>query len=110
ARPAPPHAHALDIAHLQMTDAGERAGDDGRRERGGEDEAWGIGAEGVAAGLCRGDITAHHAEALGERAIDDVDAMHHVLALSDTAAARAVKADRMHFVEISERVVLFGKV
>ena len=93
-----------------MADAGERAGDDGRRERGGEDEARRIGADGVAAGLARGDVAAHDAEALGERAVDDVDAVHHALALGDAAAARAVKADRMHFVEIGQRVVLLGEV
>src|SRR4029078_7687564 len=81
------YAHPFDIAHLEVADAGERAGDDGRRERGGEDEAWGIRADGVAAGFTRGDVTAHHAETLGQRAVDDVDAVHYVVALGDAAAA-----------------------
>ena len=52
-----------------------------------------------------GDIAAHHAEGLGQRAFDDVDAMHHAVALGDAAAARAVEADAVHLVEIGHRAV-----
>ncbi len=36
--------------------------------------------------------------------------MHDAVALGDAAAARAVEADRVHFVEIGQRAVLFGEV
>ena len=79
-------------------------------KRGGEDEARRKGADGVAAGAACGDIAAHDAEALGERAVDDVDAMHDAVTLGDAAAARAIKADGVHLVEIGERVVLLGEI
>ena len=100
----------LHLASFQMANRGERASGDGRCQRGGEDEARCIRADGVAAGAARGDITAHHAEALGESAIDDVDAVHHAVAFGDAAAARTVQADRMHLVEISERAICLGEV
>src|SRR4029077_269878 len=67
---------ALDLAPFESADRGERAGGDGGRERGGEEEARRIGANGVAAGFTRRDIAAHDAEALGEGSVYDVDAIH----------------------------------
>ena len=96
-------------ARLQVADAGDRAGGDGRRQRGGEDEARRIGADGVAEVREGGDVAAHDAEALGQRAVDDVDAMHDAVALGEAAAARPVEADRMHLVEIGERAVCFAR-
>ena len=93
-----------------MADRGQRAGGDGRRQRGGEDEARRVGADRVAAGGARGDVAAHHAEGLGQRAVDDVDAVHDAVAFGDAAAARAVQADGMHLVEIGQRAVLLGEV
>ena len=58
----------------------------------------------------RGDVAAHDAEALGERAVDDVDAVHDAVALGDAAAARAVQADGVHLVEIGERAVFLGEI
>ena len=93
-----------------MLDRGERAGGDGRCQRGGEDEARCIRADRVAAGAARGDIAAHHAEALGEGAVDDVDAVHHAVAFGDAAAAWTVQADRMHLIEIGQRAIFLGEV
>ncbi len=76
----------------------------------GEDEARRIGADGVAAGPAPGNITAHDAEALSERAIDNVDAVHDAVALGDAAATRAVEADRVDLIEISQRVVFLRQV
>ena len=52
----------------------------------------------------------HDAEALGKRAVDDVDASHDTFALGDAAAARAVKTDRVDLIEIGERVVFLSEV
>ena len=49
-----------------------------------------------------GDVAAHDAESLGERALDDVDAMHGAVARRDARAARAVKAHAVDFVEIGQ--------
>ena len=38
------------------------------------------------------DIAAVRAKALGQRALDDVDAVHQALALADAAAARPIQA------------------
>ena len=80
------------------------------RQGGGEDEVGRIGAHRVDDAAAAGDVAAHHAEALGERALDDVDAVHQAVALGDAAAARAVHADRMHFVDIGVGAVLLGEI
>ena len=96
---------ALRRAHLQMPDAGQRAGGDRRRQRGGEDEAGGKAADEIAdRGRCR-DIAADHAERLRQRAFDHGQAMAHALAVGDAAAVRAVETDAMHLVEIGHGVV-----
>ena len=56
-----------------------------------------------------GDIAAHRAEALGERALDHMDARHHAFAFADAAAARAIHADRMHLVDIGHRAIALGE-
>src|SRR3546814_14504340 len=57
-----------------------------------------------------GDIAAHHAERLAQRALDNVDAVRRLVAVGDAAAARAVHADGMNLVAIGERVVFFGQI
>ena len=56
------------------------------------------------------DIAAEAAERLGQRALDHVDAVHGVVALADAAAARAVHADRVHFVDIGHGAVALGEI
>ncbi|PAV72687.1 hypothetical protein WR25_22134 [Diploscapter pachys] len=56
------------------------------------------------------DIAAHHAERLAERALDDRQPVRDAFSLGNAAAARAVHADRMHFVEIGQRVIFVGEV
>ena len=97
---------ALGVAGFEVADAGDRAGGNGGRQRGREDEARGVGADGVADVGAGGDVAAHDAEALGQRAVDDVDAVHDPVALGKPAAAGAVEADGVHLVEIGERAVL----
>ena len=80
------------------------------RQRGGEDEAAGKGADEVDEPGRAGDEAADDAEGLAERALDNVDAAHQALALGDTAAARAVHADGMDLVQIGQRTVPFGDV
>ena len=54
---------------LSMAHAGQRRRGDGRRQRGGEDEARAAGAHEVDDDGGRGDVAADHAERLGERAL-----------------------------------------
>src|SRR5678815_2956519 len=76
------------------------AGGQRRGQRGGEAEAMGIGADGVDQDRVAGDIAAHHAKGLTQRAFDDVDLAHHAVAFGHAAAALAVHANRMDFVQI----------
>ena len=93
-----------------MPDRGGCGRADRRRQGGGEDETGRIGANGVDnLGTCR-DIAAEAAEGLGKRAFQDVDAVHDAVTLSNAAAARAVHADRVHFVDIGHRAVFLGEI
>ena len=57
-----------------------------------------------------GDVAAHHAERLGQRAFDDVDAVHRAVARGHAGAARTVKPHAMDFVEIGQRAVFLGQI
>ena len=100
-------------AHLvvlgEPAHAGQGPCGQGRRQRGGEDETRGIGADGVDQHGVAGDIAAHDPERLAQRAFDDVDLVQNPVALGDAAAAQAVEADRVHLVEIGQRIVLLGQ-
>ena len=101
---------AFDLAFLQMPDRGNGTGRQSRRQCRRENEARGKGADEVAQrGGCR-DIAAHDAERLAERTLDHRQAVHQAFALGNAAAARAVHADRMHFIEIGHRAVFLGDV
>ena len=93
-----------------MADRDGGGGGDGRRQRGGEDEAGRIGAHRVDHRGVAGDVAAERAERLGERALDDVDPVGEAFALGDAAAARAVHADGMDLVDIGHGIVFFGEV
>src|SRR6185295_4808011 len=93
-------ALALPVRGLEVTDRGGGGRADRRRQRGREDEARRVGADAVDDRGAAGDIAAEAAEGLGERAFEHVDAVHDAVALGDTAAARAVHADRMDLIDI----------
>ncbi|MPL74811.1 hypothetical protein SDC9_20630 [bioreactor metagenome] len=95
---------------LEEGDRGGGARGDHRRQRGGEDEARRIGAQRVHHLRRARDIAAEDAKGLTERAVEDVDAAHLAQLLGDAGAARAIHADRVHLVEIGQRVELGGKV
>ena len=57
-----------------------------------------------------GDIAAEAAERLGERAFEDVDAVHDAVAFGDAAAARTVHADRMNLVDIGHGAIALGEI
>ncbi|MCY1412864.1 hypothetical protein D9M71_282820 [compost metagenome] len=101
-------AIALEAAGLEVLDAGQAAGGDRRRQRGGEDETHSEGAHGIDDHLGRGDIAADHADGLGHGALDDVHLIGHAQFGGDTGAARAVHAYGMHLVEVGEGVVALG--
>ena len=82
----------------------------GRRQGGREDEARRVGANGIAAGARGSDVAAHHAEAFGECAVDDVDPMHHAVAFGDARAMKSVQADRVNLVDEGQRVVLGAQI
>ncbi len=93
-----------------MLDRRGRRGADRRRQGGGEDEARRVGAHRVHHLLAARDIAAEAAERLGQGALQHVDAMHGAFALAVAAAARAVHADRVHFVAIGHGAVALGQI
>ena len=93
-----------------MPDAGERPGDEDRRQAGGEDEARRIAADAVDDVAGRGDIAAHHPERLAQRAFDQGDAMGDAVTLRNAAAAGTVHADGVDLVEIGQRFIAVGEV
>ena len=103
-----PVAQRLGVAHMAYACA--RTGRHRRRQRSREDETITEGAHKIdQIGRCRY-ITADHAKGLAQRALDDVDAIHHAFALGDPRAVRAVHANRVNLVEESDCVVFFGDV
>ena len=103
-------AFTFPVRCLEMTDRRGRSRAYRRRQRGGEDEAGGVGAHGVDDPCIPGDIAAQAAEGLCERAFENIDAVHDAVALGDTAAARAIHADRMNFIDIGHRAVALGQI
>jgi hypothetical protein len=99
-----------DAGCLEVPHAGERARHQHRRQARREDEARRVGADHVDDVAVGRDIAAHHADRLGQRALDDVDPVRHVVALRNPAAARAVHADGVDLVEIGEGAELLGQV
>ena len=95
---------------LEVADAGKGAGDEYRRQRGREDEARRIAADAIDDRLVGRDIAAHHAERLAQSAFDDGQPVGDPVTLGDAAAALAVHADRMDFVEVGQSVVAVGKI
>src|SRR3989338_5567228 len=95
----------LCIARLEMPYRRKNARNENRGERSGKDETGCVRAHDVdEVRGCR-DIAAHHAEALGERTLDNIDLVEYAIALRDAATARSVEANRMHLVEIGERAI-----
>ncbi len=101
-------ARALFLALLQVAHAGQRPRRHRRRQRRGEDEARGIGAHEVHQRRRAGDVAAQHAISLGQRPLDHRHAVHHSLALGNAPAARPVKTNRVHLVQIGHRPVTLG--
>ena len=100
----------LGLALLQVAHRGERARHQRRRQRRREDETRRVAAQEIDQRGRAGDIAAHHAERLRQRALDHRRALGHAVALGDAAAARPVEADRVHLVEIGHRAVAVGDV
>src|SRR3546814_3948565 len=66
-----------------MADAGQRAGDQHRRQRSRENEARRIGADHIDDVPVSGDIAAHHAERLAKRPFDDRQPVRGMVAVGD---------------------------
>src|SRR3546814_16529778 len=81
---------SLDARLLEVAHAREHAGDEHRRQAGGENESGRIAADHVDDIPVGGDIAAHHAERLAQRALDNVDAVRRLVAVGAAAPARAV--------------------
>ena len=103
-------AGTLDRADFQMADARQRAGRNGGRQRGREDEARGEGADRIADVATARNVAAHHAETLGQRAINDVDPGGLTFACGDPAAPRTVHSDGVNLVDVGQRSVFLGEV
>ncbi len=103
-------AGALVVRVLQMLDRRTGSGAERRRQGGGEDELGSIGPDGVDDRLLPGDVAAHGAEALGQRALDDIDAVGQSVAVGDAAAARSVDAHGMDFVDVGQGAIFLGEI
>ena len=101
---------ALAAAVLEMPHAGQRAGRENRRQRCGENEAWGMRSNGIDAWRRGGDVAAHHAESLGKRSLDHVDAVGDLVAFRDATAMSAVHAHGMHLVKIGQCAIPLGEI
>ncbi len=97
------------IVLFEPTDGRRGAGRDRRRQRGGEDEARGIEADGVDQVGIAGDVASHHADGLAQRALDDVYLAHHAVALGHARAPRSIHADRVHFVDVGQGAIGLGQ-
>ena len=82
----------------------------GRRQRGGENEARGRGADEIDDLAIGSDVAAMAAKALGQRALDDINTMRHMVTLRHATTLGAIHANRMHLVQIGQRAVFFGDV
>ena len=98
-------AGALEVAHARQHARDQHGG-----EGGGEDEAGRIAADHVDDHLVGRDITAHDAERLAQRPFDDGDAAGDIVAFGNAAAARAIHAHGMDFVEIGQRIIFVGQI
>ena len=94
---------ALERAFLEMLDRSQRTGGNRRGQRRGEDEPAREAADEVHQIGRGGNIAAHHAERLAQRAFDDVDAVRRLVPVGDAAATWTVHPDGVHFVDISQR-------
>src|SRR5687767_3669480 len=103
-------ADALEGTRFQMADGSKRPGDDRGRERCRENEPRRERADRIAEVAGAGDVATHDAEALGERAVDDVDPVHDAVALGDATTARAIEADGVHLVEVGQGTILLSEV
>src|SRR6201999_72642 len=92
-----------------MLDSRSGAGGDARRQGRSEDELGREASDRVDDRLARRDIAAERAKALGERALDDVDARGEPFSLAQAAAAGPIEADGVDLVEVSQRVVFFSE-
>jgi hypothetical protein len=86
-----------------VLDRGTRRRAQRRGQGGGEDEFGRVGTHRIHDRLVGGNVATHHAKTLGQRALDDVDAIHQAFALGDTAAARTIHAHCVHFIDIGQR-------
>ena len=91
-----------------MRDRGLRGGGHGRRQRCGEDEPAGEGANEIAHRRRAGHIAAHTAIGLAKRAFDQGNTVCKIQFLGHTAAAWPVKADGMDLIKIGHCAVFFG--
>src|SRR5690349_3502918 len=93
-----------------MLNGGERACREVRTKRRRENETVSQAADDVDHESRASDIAAHDAERLGQRALDQSEAVGHTFALSDPAATCSVEADRVNLVEVGDGTVLLRNV
>src|SRR5262249_1428053 len=85
-------------------------GEDGGGRRGGKEKPGRVGAPRTNILFTGRDETAETSESLCERAFDDIDPTHGVVTLADAATARAIHADRVHFITKSHGAVAFCQI
>ena len=80
-----------------------------RRDGGGKDKARAVAAHRIANHVTGGNITAGSSERLAKRALNDIDLGIHPAHCGHTGTTSTIHADRMHLVQIGQRIVFFGK-
>ena len=95
---------------LQHVDGGDARGRHGRRLRGREEQRPAALGQVVLEVLPAGDVAAHHADGLGQRADLDVDAAVEVEVVDRAAAVAAEHARRVRVVDHDRRFVPVGDV
>ena len=100
----------LERAFLEMLDRSQRTGGNRRGQRRGEDETGGEAAHEIAQRLGRRDIATNDTVGLGQRAFDHGQFVHQAFAFGNAAAARAIHANGMDFVDIGHSAMLLGHV
>ena len=101
---------SLGLAGLQVADCCGGAGYQRRRQGGRKNEAGGVAAYVIDKGGRAGDLAAHDTERLGKSALDHGRSAQYAIPLGDAGAARPVKPDRMHLVEVGHRCERLGDV
>ena len=95
---------------FQIADAFQGRRGDTRRHRGGKNKSRTVGADKITEFRRAGDITADNAERLGERSLDNGQAVRQTIAFADSAAPFPVQANGVNLVNKGHGPVFIGQI